>query len=70
LISPKKAELLTKEKSLRRESGPIHEHLYQEKDKYFESRKHGHRDSKLESEIKECTFSPNTGKRKDQNRSF
>ncbi len=71
LISPKKAELMERQKSSKRESGMnIYDKLYQQKEQYFEHKRTGNRDSKLESEFKECTFSPNASKKRDSNRSF
>jgi hypothetical protein len=51
------------------QSSNIHEKLYLEKDKYFELKKLD-RNTKLESEIEECTFSPSTTRHKEKNRSF
>lgn len=62
---------MEREKSNKRSSEvSIHDKLYQQKDKYFEHKRKGNRDSKLEAEIKECTFSPNASKKRDSNRNF
>lgn len=56
--------------SLSSNGSTIHERLYQEKDKYFEVKK-SEKNSKLEQELKQCTFKPKTRRNKDAtNRSF
>ncbi|CDW86394.1 UNKNOWN [Stylonychia lemnae] len=48
----------------------IYNRLYKEKDRYFELKKIGN-NVKLDEDMTECTFSPNSGKKKkDKNRSF
>lgn len=49
-------------------AGDIHDKLYQERTKYLE-RKRTERNSQVEEEYKQCTFTPNTNRRQ-ASRSF